>query len=276
MSKVDIKKFSPKQIETPTIMSVIGKKGSGKSTLVRDICFNLKDRFHNVVAMTRNQRDLEEYKEFIPDCFLFQDWDATYFEKILMGLQQHSEKKRQTLLIIDDSILANYSGDSRKLLADPSFRHIIFNNRHLNLTVLFTMQYCMDLPPYLRSLIDYCFSYKENCLANRKRLRDYFFGMFESMNDFSKCLSETTKDYECLVVDGRKSTFDVENNLFFYKAEINIPPFQIGNAEPHTNEDNGTIATVPAFPGDEMDVYCSTWLMYFASYIPTIEIKWNT
>ena len=74
------------------------------------------------------------------------------------------------------------------------------NGRHHKLFVLITAQYCLDLPPALRSNIDYCFILADYIRRNRERLYTNFAGVFPSFDAFCAVMDETTENYECLVI----------------------------------------------------------------------------
>jgi hypothetical protein len=54
--------------------------------------------------------------------------------------------------------------------------------------------------------------------ANRKRLYDFFFGEFKTLNDFSKVLTEVTKNYGVLILDKTNPTNSLQSCMFHYKA----------------------------------------------------------
>jgi hypothetical protein len=107
-------------------------------------------------------------------------------------------------------------------------KEIHMNGRHSHLTVFNTTQYCMDIPSNIRSNIDYVFALRENITVNKKRLFDYFYGLFPNYKEFNKVFMECTSDYGALVIDKTQPTASVENCLFHYKAMGRLPEFKIG------------------------------------------------
>ena len=45
------------------------------------------------------------------------------------------------------------------------------------MTLLLSAQYVMDLPPDLRTQVDYVFSLRENVMSNREKLYKQFFAL---------------------------------------------------------------------------------------------------
>lgn len=202
----------------------IGKKGSGKTTLLREIFYHMRDRFDFVVALAGTPAAVDMFKEFVPNAMVYRTINLKAIIKTVQYARILAEKNanRRVLLVMDDCM-----GD-KKLFHDPIFRDIAFNQRHLRLTFAVSMQYCMDFGPDLRTQVDYCFVFQENIISNRRRLWEYFFGMFEDVDSFSKILWRCTRNFECLVLDNTKNTENFADSLYFYKANPNMPPFRLG------------------------------------------------
>jgi hypothetical protein len=80
----------------------------------------------------------------------------------------------------------------------------------------------------LRAQVDYVFVFQETIRKNRERLWNYFFGMFDTFDEFSTTLRKCTQNYECLVFDQGANSGNIEDQLFYYKANVNTPRFTIG------------------------------------------------
>ena len=61
-------------------------------------------------------------------------------------------------------------------------REIFMNGRHRHVTLVIAVQYVMDMPPDLRTQVDYVFALRENVIKNRERLYRQFFGFLTSTN----------------------------------------------------------------------------------------------
>lgn len=233
MPNITLHKLNPSQDIKPYRMIVfVGKKGSGKSTLMKDIFYHLRDRFDLVVALAGTRPAEEMFKEFIPDAFVYNTIDTSVAEKLVQYARIMVEhgKKRNVLLLMDDC-LGNTGTKDKMPLEHPVFRDIAFNQRHLNLTFAVSLQYCMAIKPNLRTQVDYAFVLQDTNWDNRRKLHQYFFGMFENLEGFTKCLEACTSDYGCLVFDNVKCTGRFEDNLYYYKASTDIPEYKLGKEE---------------------------------------------
>lgn len=95
------------------------------------------------------------------------------------------------------------------------------NGRHWKIFIIVTAQFSGDVPPAIRSNIDYIFVLRENIIQNRERLFKNFFGCFNSLNEFCQVLDSTTNNYEALVLDNTSRSNKIEDQVFWYRADPN-------------------------------------------------------
>lgn len=113
---------------------------------------------------------------------------------------------------------------------DKNIRYIFMNGRHKKVLFLLTMQFVLGISPELRTNVDYIFIFRENIIANRRRLYDAFAGMFPSFECFSAVMDQCTENFECLVIDNTSTSNRLEDQVFWYKAEPR-DNFTIGSRE---------------------------------------------
>jgi energy-coupling factor transporter ATP-binding protein EcfA2 len=229
MPNLKIRKFDPAQIKPYRMIIFVGKKGSGKSTLMKDIFYHLRHRYDMVVALAGTQPAADMFREFIPEALVYDKIDISVAEKLVQYSRIMVAKKnpRNVLLLMDDCL--GYTGTKDKNpLEHAVFREIAFNQRHLNLTFAVSLQYCMSIKPNLRTQIDYAFVFQDTNRNNRHKLWEYFFGMFEDLDSFTKTLQKCTNNYGCLVLDNVKNTGNFEDNLYYYTASQDTPAYKLG------------------------------------------------
>ena len=90
------------------------------------------------------------------------------------------------------------------------------------------MQYVLGIPPTLRTNIDFTFIFRENIVANRKRLYDNFAGMFPSFETFCQVMDQCTENYECLVIHNSSKSNKIIDQVYWYKAEM-YDDFRVGS-----------------------------------------------
>ena len=219
-----LKRFNPKSIKPNPVILIVGKRGSGKTVLVKDIVRHLKNRFDIAVAIAGTSASAEMFQEFIPDALIYNTVQTHVIEKMvdLAKVVKDHNKKREFLLLMDDCMYV------KGLMRNGVFREIHMNGRNFGFSEIISAQYVMDMETDLRSQVDYVFVFQENIRANRERLWKYFFGIFDTFEEFSTTLRKCTQNYECLVIDQRVNTGNIEDMLYYYKANVNVPRFTIG------------------------------------------------
>jgi hypothetical protein len=230
---IQIKKFDPTTIDPCRICVFIGRRGTGKSQLVTDILYHQR-KIPMGVVMSGTEESNEHYQKYIPDSFIYGQYEPDVIKKIISH-QQKSLKKMNTqqkedftdpnnsvFVLLDDCMFDN------KWTRDKDMRCVFMNGRHYRIFLMLTIQYCMDLPPSLRGQCDYIFVLRENILENKQKLYKHFFGIFPTFEAFNEVLVQCTENYECLVLNVRSTSNKIEDVVFWYKAKVGRK-FRIGS-----------------------------------------------
>jgi len=115
-------------------------------------------------------------------------------------------------------------------LKDKTIRMLFMNGRHYKILYMITQQYCLGLPPALRTNVDFVFILREPNISNRKRLYEQYAGIFPSFEIFSQVMDQCTENYECLVINNNAKSNKLYDQIFWYKAESR-PDFKLGSKE---------------------------------------------
>ncbi|AAR26836.1 FirrV-1-A12 [Feldmannia irregularis virus a] len=204
---------------------VIGKKHTGKSTLIKDILYNVhKQKVPRICVFSGTEESNGFYREFIPDLFIFDD--SMVEEKLTqivesqkkIGMQKQlgecgDDVDSRIVVVLDDV------GYKKNTLKCEILRQIFMNGRHHQISLIVACQYCMDLAIDLRTNADYVFVLKQNNMNSIKNLHETYFGSFEKKKDFQTVLEACTADYQCLVLDNTKPSTNTTDVCFWYKAK---------------------------------------------------------
>jgi energy-coupling factor transporter ATP-binding protein EcfA2 len=209
-----IRKFDPRHdIKAGRIHLFQGRRGSGKSTLLQDVAYYLR-KVRYVVAFIGTTDSVEEWAEHIPRTFIH----FGYRPEILSSFVAEMEAKREagephsSLVLLEDCM---YDSQIKK---SPLMRKIFMNGRHIGMNILITMQYYASFGPELRTQVDYMYVPITPSLKTQIRLYDDYFGMMPSFKHFRKILMSCTQNWECLVLDNTKATYDISSMIYWYKA----------------------------------------------------------
>ena len=224
--ELDIRRFDPSKIKPHRIAICIGKRGTGKSVLIKDIMYNVRRGLHYGIAMTPTHESAESFKTYMPDSSVYTDYRVEVLERMLAAQRARShehgmEKLRNLFLVLDDCMY------DKSVMAGKAIRDLFMNGRHYKVFFIAAVQYLMDLSPALRTQVDYCFALRENVIANRERLYKFFFGVFERFEDFARVLDACTANFECMVIDNTVQSNDISDCVFWFKAKLDNPDFRL-------------------------------------------------
>ena len=221
--QLNIKKFNIRKMDRNSKVVVLGKPGTGKTSIITDLLYTHRNIPMGMI-MSGTEESNHHYKDMIPDTFIYSEYDKPAIEKLIKRQKtaiRKNIKNKEAFLVMDDCM------DDKKWLKEKSTRGIFKNGRHWALFFIMASQYCMDLPPELRSCIDYVFIMKENIPNNRKKIFDNYCGIFPTFQMFEEVFNACTSDFQCVVVKNRCNSNRIEDMIFWYKADLH-DPFKIG------------------------------------------------
>ena len=230
-SQVDLslKKFNMSLVKDDAVCVFIGRRRTGKSVAVQDLLYYKRDIPFGV-CISGTEHASPFFQKFIPSTYIHNEFDEASVGELL---QRQVEMKRRKMrdpgfnvderlcLIMDDCLYDNEWARTKVM------RNLFMNGRHFKILFILTMQYSMGIPPNLRGNIDYTFIMREPQYANRKRLFEQYATAFPDFAIFCQVLDQLDK-YEMLVIDNNSDSNKLEDQVFWYKADIH-DKFQFGS-----------------------------------------------
>lgn len=213
---------------------IIGKRNTGKSTIVQDILYHLgKTDIPRVCIFSGTEEANGFYKQFVPGTFIHNDSNVEQtLENILQGQRTLTAKIQMGKLSKDVdiriAIVLDDVGYKKGTLKSEVVRQIFMNGRHYGIVMILACQYCMDPPVDIRTNTDYVFVMKQN--SSVKNLYEQFFSGFNCVKDFKTVLDACTENYESFVLDNTMPSTDVSKVCFYFKA-LYGREFKIGSKE---------------------------------------------
>jgi len=214
-----IRRFDPRTMGDHKTVVILGRRGTGKSVLLKDL-MSYKKHIPAGVVMSGTEEGNGFFGSFIPELFIYNDFDPAVVQRVIArqraAVQRDKEQGVQRLhnvfLVMDDCMF------DKSVMRHKCMRQVFMNGRHWHMLVFITAQYMMDLGPDIRNNIDWVFVLRDNIIKNRQRLYDNFFGMFASFQEFCEVMDACTSDNMCLVLDNSSKSNRIEDTIFFYKA----------------------------------------------------------
>ena len=184
---------------------VIGKPGSGKTSLIMSWLTSkkvFKKMFHHVLVVMPSSSiqsmKKNPFKNHDEDK-MFEQLDLDSISTIYNKLEESSAEKQSTLLIMDD-IGASLKNNSIK----NTLRKIIYNRRHLKVSIIVLLQSYLSLEKEIRKLFNNVIMFK----PSKVEFENLFEELFETNKDLALDIMnvayEKPHDYLVLNVDSQK------------------------------------------------------------------------
>jgi hypothetical protein len=233
---VSLRKFSMKDIPQDAVVIFIGRRRTGKSTLVKDLLFHHQSMpLGTVISGTEESNGF--FKKMIPPIFIHGEYNPVILANFvkrqklimqkIMAEQDRGATSRldpRSFLILDDCMYDD------SWTHDKNIRYLFMNGRWLKVFFIITMQFPLGIQPALRTNVDYVFILREPYMSNRKRIYENYGSAFPSFEFFCQIMDQCTQNYECLVINNNTQSNKLEDAIFWYKAEMQ-GDFRIGAPE---------------------------------------------
>lgn len=223
--KLELRKFDPSTIKSDSVVVFIGKRNTGKSYCMKDILSYHKELPVGIVISPTETAN-NYFEKFIPNMLIYEEYEPAIVKRFLerqitINKQKNDQMKKygsseidsRAFLILDDCLY------DKSWPTDKNIRSIFMNGRHYKIFFLITMQYCLGLPPVLRSNIDYVFIFKNNLIKEREKIYHHYAGIFNNFETFCTVMDNCTDNYECLVIDNKVQSNRLEDQVKWYKAK---------------------------------------------------------
>jgi energy-coupling factor transporter ATP-binding protein EcfA2 len=220
---VKIRKLDMAQLKPHRIFLLVGRRGSGKTVLLRHLLHHMRERFDFCLGISPTEESASMLRQHLPESCVYTKYCQSKVDALVHCAAElvAQGRERRFLLVLDDCLY------DRAITRTESFRYLFYNGRHSKITCILLSQYVLDLSPPLRAQVDYVAVQRENSLANQMKLYKAFFGIFPSFEDFAAVLDRCTQDYETLVLDNTVPS-SITNCVFWAKASLDNGPFRLG------------------------------------------------
>ena len=228
--QIRLKKFDWSMVKRNATVAMIGGRGSGKSTCMRDMLYHFRD-FPIGTVVSPTEKMNRSFSEHVPPMFIHDKCTDELMRKILHRQELVVERQREdpefanvdpsAFLVLDDCM---YDQSWQK---SEEIRKIYFNGRHYLLLSVLALQDALGLQIGFRNNTDWAFIFRTNNTNNIHRLYQHFCGMFPTEAVFKQVLNQVTTDFGCLVVNMAPGTSaDFTEQVFWYKAEQHPEPWR--------------------------------------------------
>ena len=176
----------------PQICVYVGKPKSGKSYALRwNILKQTVDNkiFKHGLVFTKTKFN-GDYTSYLPDEYVFEDYNPQILQQYLDGLKQLDEKDIEPSFIIFDDIQGLLSS------GDASLTQLVSNHRHFKISVFFCFQYIYGRAstPVLRECTTMAFLFNSKGKRTLEGLFDAYGQLFNNLKEFKEYFLACTKE----------------------------------------------------------------------------------
>jgi len=206
---------------------IIGKPGTGKTTLVTSLLYEKSHIFSSGLVMSGTEDSNGHYGKIFPSTFVYNQLDKSVIDNFVnrQKLAKQHLPNPWSILLLDDCT------DDPKVFNDPLFLGLYKNGRHWKMFFILSLQYALDIKPAIRTNIDGTFILRETNLRNRKILHDNFAGIIPDFSLFCDILDQLTDDYTALYIHNATTSNKMEDCIFWYKAKPVPDSFKFGSED---------------------------------------------
>lgn len=220
-------RYSDPTISCGSKLAFIGKANSGKSTAIKAFMYAKKHIFPVGIVMSGSEDSNHSFQKFMPSTFVYNEYDE---EKIRDFIKRQKLAKQHipnpwAFLILDDVT------DDPGVLRKPIQQSLYKKGRHWSMCYILSLQYAMDVKPFIRTNLDGAFIFRETILKNRRILYENYASVIPDFNTFCNLLDQITEDYHCLYIHNSTTVNDWRECVYYWKAEIPPSDWKFGCPE---------------------------------------------
>lgn len=219
-------------IQTPYVSVIVGKAGSGKTTLVKYLIYcqqnkPVYERFEIILVFTKTS--FNQAYHWIPNEWVHCKYNPRAIKKLMRiqsSIRDQGLEPLPVCLIFDDCL-------SSKQYQSDFFTDLIANRRHFNISMLFCTQYlARQVPTIMRENTDLAFIFKQFS-ANSLNGCYNAWGSLCTNNqyEFERIMKQITK-YQFLCLDTRTDNETQTKIIGYCPKEIPAPPIEYLNEIP--------------------------------------------
>lgn len=224
VEKLDIDELYPRDVNDPNgggIYLVVGPSGSGKSNIIKSLCFSKKHFIPVTLAISESECFNKFYSKFVPQLFIKEKLEESTIDELetrqLIAIKNLPNP--YVTLILDDCM------NKSRNLTDDVFTRLFKTGRHQKFFCLVALQYYKDIFTRLTNQCAGVFLLKNDNHDIRNGLYTSFGGIFPNKQSFFGAMDSITTDNCALFINFRSTSTEWRDKIRWFKSFDNINNF---------------------------------------------------
>lgn len=201
-------RLNASDIEDYATMMIIGKRGSGKSTIVNNILGKYDENFlANSLIISPTEQFNPYYTKKYPYTRIESEYKPEYIEQYL--------NTGSGAIVLDNCLKSNGHWKN-----DLYLMELLHHAKYYNKLLIITSSFPLGFDSDSRSAFDYVFMLSDDFFSNQKRLYDHYAGMYETFDLFRNDFTNLTKHYNAMVIN-QNSNKNNNDQISWFNAVYN-------------------------------------------------------
>ena len=195
---------------------IFGKTGRGKSWLIRDIMYIIKN-IESGIVITPDSEHLQFYNDFIPSSNIHIGYDKDTLNKFLLKQDLHLDVNvgdNRKYVVFDDCIKSLH-----EVVNDENIINIYLCGKHYRFTFIYSTHNINTIPIQYKNQFDYVFLFGENSNFVKKKIYKNFGKGIPSFDVFDQILTQITNNYDCMVINNKSNKkWSFSDNIYWHRS----------------------------------------------------------
>jgi hypothetical protein len=201
------------------IVSLIGKRNSGKSQMLRYLVLQQRPLFKKIFVICPTETVNHFYKDLVAKENIFDSYNEDWIDKLIKKMTELNSGKSDddashVLLILDDCCSDTNFHQSK------TFKKLCTRGRHIKISVIITCQYIYQVPPVARNNSDFILCSQMNTQGLDLLTSEFLMGNI-SKKDFIEMYYRNTENFGFLIINNNCASSN--DNLNEIYGNIKVP-----------------------------------------------------
>ncbi len=213
IKKLAFKRLTMEAIANNSSILIIGQRMSGKSTIIHDFFQSHPELTTGCIFSPYDSYKSPNDDNQLSTCVV-NDYSSSLLTDKITNLVDinHSDSNQSTFMIFEDCYDLSWK--------DPSVKKLLNQSQSYATNLLITRQHSGQIPPNVRSQMDWVLIGKTNLVNERKLLYTHYGQMFPTFDMFSQALKSCTQNHGFMAIYQGSHSENLEERVFWYRADV--------------------------------------------------------